>query len=57
VHDGTLLVFASWLEHSVDANTGERERISVSFNVMFASLSDRLAKPLWVPSGEADGHK
>jgi uncharacterized protein (TIGR02466 family) len=57
VHDGTLLVFPSWLDHSVDANTGERERISVSFNVMFDSLSDRLAKPLWTPSGEADGHK
>jgi uncharacterized protein (TIGR02466 family) len=54
VRNGTLLLFPSWLEHSVDATTGESERISISFNVMFSSFSERLAKPLWPPSGE--GH-
>lgn len=52
VHDGTLLVFPSWLEHSVDASAGERERISISFNVMFSSFNERLAKPLWAATGE-----
>ena len=47
VKDGTLLVFPSWLKHSVDANTSEAERISISFNVMFASFTENLSKPLW----------
>ena len=47
VRDGTLLLFPSYLAHSVDANTSEEERISVSFNVMFSSFAERLSKPLW----------
>jgi uncharacterized protein (TIGR02466 family) len=47
VTDGTLLVFPAWLQHSVDATTAERERISLSFNLMFPSFAERLAKPLW----------
>lgn len=47
VRDGTLLVFPSYVEHSVDANTSDEERISVSFNVMFSSFTERLSKPLW----------
>ena len=47
VHDGTLLMFPSYLEHSVDANTSDEERVSVSFNVMFSSFTERLSKPLW----------
>jgi uncharacterized protein (TIGR02466 family) len=47
VHDGTLLLFPSYLEHSVDANTSDEERVSVSFNVMFSSFTERLSKPLW----------
>jgi uncharacterized protein (TIGR02466 family) len=45
--NGTLLVFPSYLEHSVDANTSDEERISVSFNMMFPSFAERLSKPLW----------
>ena len=52
VRNGTLLLFPSWLEHSVDANAGDAERISISFNVMFSSFSERLTKPLWPASGE-----
>jgi uncharacterized protein (TIGR02466 family) len=44
---GTLLVFPAWLPHSVDANASAAERISVSFNVMFRDLVERLAPPLW----------
>jgi uncharacterized protein (TIGR02466 family) len=47
VRNGTLLMFPSYLEHSVDANLSEEERISVSFNVMFSAFAQRLSKPLW----------
>ncbi len=49
VSNGTLLVFPSWLQHSVDANRSDAERISVSFNIMFSSYGDRMSKPLWEP--------
>lgn len=45
--NGTLLMFPSYLEHSVDANMSEEERISISFNVMFSSFTENLSKPLW----------
>jgi uncharacterized protein (TIGR02466 family) len=47
VRNGTLLMFPSYLEHSVDANTSDEERISLSFNVMFSGFAEELAKPLW----------
>ena len=47
VKDGTMLVFPSYLQHSVDASASEEERISVSFNVMFSSFTENLSKPLW----------
>jgi len=47
VTEGTLLMFPAYLEHSVDANASDEERISVSFNVMFSSFTERLSKPLW----------
>ena len=47
VSDGTLLMFPSWLQHSVDPNASEGNRISVSFNLMFSAYTERLCKPLW----------
>ena len=47
VKNGTLLVFPSYLQHSVDANASKEERISVSFNIMFSSFTENLSKPLW----------
>jgi uncharacterized protein (TIGR02466 family) len=47
VMNGTLLMFPSYLEHSVDANMSEEERISISFNIMFSSFAEVLSKPLW----------
>ena len=47
VIDGTLLIFPSYLEHSVDATASEEERISISFNVMFSSFTENLSRPLW----------
>ena len=47
VKDGTMLVFPSYLQHSVDASASEEERISISFNIMFSSFTENLSKPLW----------
>lgn len=47
VANGTLLLFPAYLEHSVGANPGEEERISVSFNLMFSSFTENLSRPLW----------
>jgi len=50
VKDGTMLVFPSYLQHSVDASASEDERISISFNIMFSSFTQNLSKPLWQPA-------
>jgi uncharacterized protein (TIGR02466 family) len=47
VRNGTLLVFPAYLQHSVDANASEKERISISFNLMFSDFTENLSKPLW----------
>ena len=47
VRAGALLLFPSWLAHSVDANASSRECVSVSFNLMFPEFAEHLAKPLW----------
>ena len=47
VREGTLLLFPSYLEHSVDVNGSADERVSISFNLMFSSFAQRLSKPLW----------
>ena len=47
VDSGTLLVFPSYLLHSVDSNNSDGERISISFNIMFSSFTENLCKPLW----------
>ena len=47
VMNGNLLMFPSYLEHSVDTNMSSEERISISFNVMFSSFAQSLSKPLW----------
>ena len=47
VSDGTLLVFPSWLQHSVDPNRSNGERLSISFNIMFSAYTERMSQPLW----------
>lgn len=47
VEPGTLLLFPAWLQHSVEANGSDRERISISFNMMFSGFAEQLAKPQW----------
>lgn len=47
VKAGTLLMFPAYLQHSVDANAGKEERVSISFNVMFSAFTENLSRPLW----------
>jgi uncharacterized protein (TIGR02466 family) len=47
VAEGMLLLFPAWLPHSVGANCSDRQRISVSFNVMFAEYEKKMSPPLW----------
>ncbi len=47
VVNGMLLLFPAWLPHSVDPNRSERERVSLSFNLMFSHYAEQMAKPLW----------
>lgn len=47
VKNGTLLMFPSWLQHSVAPNKSDQNRISVSFNMMFSAYAERMSKPLW----------
>lgn len=47
VADGTLLLFPSWLPHSVETNRSCADRISISFNLMFRSFAEEVAPPLW----------
>jgi uncharacterized protein (TIGR02466 family) len=47
VKNGTLLLFPSYLEHSVDAIASKEERVSLSFNLMFSAFAENLGKPLW----------
>jgi uncharacterized protein (TIGR02466 family) len=47
IKNGTVLLFPSWLPHSVDANSSREVRISLSFNVMLSSHAKELSKPRW----------
>jgi uncharacterized protein (TIGR02466 family) len=47
VKNGTLLVFPSYLVHSVDANASAETRVSLSLNLMFSSIAADLSKPQW----------
>ncbi|MHC4984268.1 MAG: 2OG-Fe(II) oxygenase family protein [Planctomycetota bacterium] len=44
---GRLVLFPSWLIHSVVANRSDRPRISISFNVMFSSFAETMSRPKW----------
>jgi uncharacterized protein (TIGR02466 family) len=48
--EGRLLIFPAWLRHSVPANDGQSERISISFNLMFDNFTEKMASPLWEAS-------
>ena len=54
VQEGTLLVFPSWLHHSVNPNASDGLRISVSFNLMFQGFSEAVSPPMWGDRGNHD---
>ena len=47
VSDGMLLMFPSYLAHSVAPNESDKLRISISFNMMFPLYAEQLSRPLW----------
>ena len=47
VSDGMLLMFPSYLAHSVAPNESGKLRISISLNMMFSQYAERLSRPLW----------
>ena len=50
VKAGRMVFFPSWLRHSVPANEGPTERISIAFNLMFTNFAETIAAPTWTPS-------
>lgn len=47
VREGMLIVFPSWLSHSVPMNESDHERISISFNIMFNQYAETMSGPKW----------
>ncbi len=47
VKPGRMVIFPSWLIHSVTANTSDQLRISVSCNFMFSSFAETMSQPKW----------
>ena len=50
--EGRIVLFPSWLKHSVPVNRTHKERVSISFNIMFRNFTETMSKPLW-PKGSA----
>ncbi len=44
---GSLIIFPSWLRHSVPPNRSAEERVSISFNAMFSNFSGTISRPRW----------
>jgi uncharacterized protein (TIGR02466 family) len=47
VTNGTLLMFPSYLTHSVSPSESNEQRISISFNLMFSAFAENLSQPMW----------
>lgn len=45
--EGRMVLFPAWLLHGVPANRGDRDRISIAFNIMFSSFTETMSKPKW----------
>ena len=48
--DGRLIMFPAWMSHGVPVNRSNCDRISVAFNIMFASYTETMSKPKWSPT-------
>ena len=49
--EGRLLIFPGWAVHAVPGNRSGRERISISFNLMFPDYETGAARPTWQGAG------
>ena len=47
VKPGRLIIFPSWLTHSVPPSTADTLRVSISYNIMFSSFAEQISKPRW----------
>jgi uncharacterized protein (TIGR02466 family) len=47
VSDGDLILFPSWLYHSVPRNGSAEFRVSIAFNIMLAHFAEAISPPLW----------
>lgn len=47
VEPGDLVVFPHWLRHNVSPNTGEIERVSIAYNLMFKDYVESMSRPMW----------
>lgn len=50
VAPGNMLLFPSWLRHSVPANQSSSRRISIAFNLMFQQFAETMSSPFWEAS-------
>ncbi|MGY9005289.1 MAG: TIGR02466 family protein [Alphaproteobacteria bacterium] len=47
IEEGYLLIFPSWLVHSVPASNISDRRISISFNINFKDFNAQISAPMW----------
>ncbi len=47
VREGMLIIFPAWLVHEVGENRTDESRISISFNLMFSSFTEKYSPPKW----------
>lgn len=47
VKPGVMIMFPSWLQHSVQPNPTEEIRVSLSFNIMFSDFAKTQSVPAW----------
>ena len=46
IKPGTLMLWPSWFRHSVPPNPSDKDRITISFNMMFASYTETMSAPM-----------
>ncbi len=51
VETGDLILFPSWLFHSVPPNLSQQHRVSIAFNFMFLEFEERMSPPRWEGQG------
>ncbi|SNB63957.1 conserved hypothetical protein [Arboricoccus pini] len=54
VKPGRLVLFPSWLQHSVPTNQSTEDRVTIAFNLMFEDYVDAASPPLWQGTVKVD---